>query len=120
MEKEAWKTQPDGQNIQKSNKPSKKQEKPLFAVNTYSMEAFWFESRSKVEQELGINSGSISAVINGQRNRVYGYWFVNDNDEAVKNARIDLRKIVGDNLDLMVVGEPDDEKAFDFVTDCVD
>ena len=60
---------------------------PVFAINLATMEVSRFRSQREASRVLGINSGSVNAVISGKRKQSCGYWFTNDNDNAIDIAK---------------------------------
>ena len=53
----------------------KHQEKPIIAKNNETNETLTFKSVTKTRAFLGINKGTISKVLNGNRNQTHGYKF---------------------------------------------
>lgn len=58
----------------------------IFEVNLATLEARWRESRAEASRELGVGTSNINDVIDGRARSALGYWFVNDDDEAVENV----------------------------------
>ena len=60
---------------------------PVYAVNLNTLEVSQFESQQEADRALGIDQSSISAVTRGQYKQTHGYWFTNDNENAVEATR---------------------------------
>lgn len=60
---------------------------PVIAVSLATFEILQFESQSEAGQELGVSQGNISEVLKGNRKSAGGYWFINDNEQAIESIR---------------------------------
>lgn len=69
---------------------TKKQKKPLFAVNLKTLKVTYFESLGEAARQLGICKQNISKVIKGQYRTAGGYWFTKDESEITEEK---IRKI---------------------------
>jgi len=65
----------------------------IFAVNLNTSEVSRFKSQIEASRMLGIYQGSISNVIKGKRKPTNGYWFVNDDGNAVDVVKSKLHDI---------------------------
>lgn len=63
---------------------TKKQKKPLFAVNLETLKVTYFESLGEAARQLGICKGNISKVVKGQYRTAGGYWFTEDENEITE------------------------------------
>lgn len=93
--------------------------KPLFVVNVYSSEVFWFGSQAVASKKLNISATDIKNAVNGPDRTIGGYYLINDDEDTVEIAREELSGVITGGLDYLSAGSPDDERAFDFVVDCV-
>ena len=93
--------------------------KPLFVVCIYPSEAFWFESRAMASKQLNISVADIKNTIDGPDRTIGGCYLINDDEDAVEIAKEELPYVITGGLDYLSAGNPDDERAFDFVVDCV-
>ena len=67
--------------------------RPLFAINLATLEVSKFRSQHEASRELGVLQQSISKVIKGRYNQTGGYWFVNDDGNAVDVVKSKLHDI---------------------------
>jgi len=67
--------------------------KPVFAINLTTLEISQFSSQHEAGRELGVSSRSINDVIKGRQKTAYGYWFVNDDGNAVDVVKSKLHDI---------------------------
>lgn len=65
----------------------------IFAVNLNTSEVSRFKSQTEASRVLGIYQGSISNVIKGKRKQTNGYWFVNDDGNAVDIVKQNLHDV---------------------------
>lgn len=56
---------------------------PVFAVNLTTLEVSRYPSQHEAGRALGVNQSSIFRVIKGNQKQAGGYWFVNDDGNAV-------------------------------------
>lgn len=56
----------------------------VFAINSITFEVSKFCSQREAERILGISHQSINGAIAGKRKTAGGYWFVRENEDAVK------------------------------------
>lgn len=61
--------------------------KGLFVVNLSNLEVRHFNTQAEASRELGVGTSNINDVIDGRACSALGYWFVNDDDEAIENVR---------------------------------
>ena len=71
---------------------------PLFAINLKTFEVSQFRSQCEAGRALGVKQGSISMVIKGKAKQSGGYWFVNDDGNAVDVVKSKLHDIGGTGL----------------------
>lgn len=71
---------------------------PLFAVNLTTMEVLHFRSKAEAGRVLGVFNQSISNVIEGRMKQTGGYWFTNDDGNAVDVVKSKLHDIGGIGL----------------------
>lgn len=69
-----WCTAQENDNHARNN-GLKNQEKPIIAENIETKETIAFKSVTEAGAILGINTGTISKVLNGKRNQTHGYKF---------------------------------------------
>lgn len=93
--------------------------KPLFLIDTNTSEVFWIESQTVASEQLNVNVTDIKNVIDGFDRTIGRYYLINDDEDAVEIAKAELPYVVAGGLDYLSSGDPDDERAFDFVVDCV-
>lgn len=74
-------------NIAYREKYGKAQSFPVYAVNLKTWETQRFESQHEASRELGIEPSHINDVLKSRRKTAGGYWFVNDDDNAIKAAK---------------------------------
>lgn len=67
--------------------------KPVFAINLSTLEVTHFQSQIEAGQALGANTGNINSVIKGRIKQTYGYWFVNDDNNAADTIKQKLYEI---------------------------
>jgi len=66
---------------------------PLFAVNLTTLEVSRFQSQREAGRVLGVSQGNITSVVNGKIKQTNGYWFVNDDGNAVDIVKQNLHDI---------------------------
>lgn len=66
---------------------------PLFAINLSTLEVLHFRSQHEASRELGVDNSNINRVIKGGLNQTHGYWFVNDDNNAVDTIKQKLYEI---------------------------
>ena len=93
--------------------------KPLFLIDTNTSEVFWIESQTVASERLNVNVTDIKNVIDGSDRTIGRYYLINDDEDAVEIAKAELPYVVAGGLDYLSSGDPDDERTFDFVVDCV-
>jgi len=72
--------------------------KPVFAINLTTLEVSRFRSQSEACRALGVFVTNINSVIKGKYNKTHGYWFVNDDGNAVDVVKSKLHDIGGTGL----------------------
>ena len=82
---------------------------PVYAINLATLEVFRFTSQNEAGRVLGVNVGNINNVIVRGRKQAGGYWFVNDDDNAVDITKNKLHDLVKAKLTAA------DEASADFV-----
>lgn len=80
-------------NIKYRDKFGKSTGRPVFVINLTTLKVSKYPSQSQASIALGINSGSVNAVISGRTKQAHGYWFVNADDKAVDLTKQKLREI---------------------------
>lgn len=80
-------------NIQYRDKFGKSIGHPVFVINLTTLKVSNYPSQSKASIALGINSGSVNAVISGRTKQAHGLWFTNADDKAVDLTKQKLREI---------------------------
>ena len=77
---------------------------PLFSVSLKTLEVLRFCSQHEAGRELGINQCDINAVLKGRQKQSHGFWFVNDDGNAVDIVKSKLHDIgkTGLNIKLRV------------------
>jgi len=60
---------------------------PLFAVNLKMPEVLCFRSQGEAGRKLGVNQGHINSVLKFKRKTAGGYWFTNDDSNAIEAVR---------------------------------
>ena len=66
---------------------------PVYAINLATFEVSRFRSQREASRELGVDQPNINAVIKGSRKQAGGYWFVNDDGNAVDVVKNNLHDI---------------------------
>jgi len=66
---------------------------PVFAVNLSNPEVSWFPSQIEASRSLGLFQPNINAVIKEKYKQTGGFWFVNDDDNAVDLTKQKLNEI---------------------------
>lgn len=66
---------------------------PVFSVNLKTLKVLHFPSQNEAGLVLGVNAGNINNVIVRGRNQTGGYWFVNDDDNAVDLIKNKLHEL---------------------------
>ena len=66
---------------------------PVYAVNLDTLEISKFESQREAGRELGINQANITKVIKGKYKQAKGFWFVNDDGNAVDIVKSKLHDV---------------------------
>jgi hypothetical protein len=88
----------------------------IFEVNLATLEARWRESQVEASRELGIGTSNISDVVDGRARSALGYWFVKDDDEAVKNVHKKFHGAQKEGLWFTETGDKEvDNKLMNFV-----
>lgn len=64
---------------------------PVFAINLATLEVSRFPSRAEASRALKADQSSIGRVIKGIQKQAGGYWFTNEDDEAVTAVRDELK-----------------------------
>ncbi len=106
-------------NNQYKEKFGESQKSPTFAINLATLQVSWFPSQTEASRILGIGVGNINVVIKGKGKQASGYWFVEDNDKAVENARCKLNSIVKMGVwAKQGVDKKTTNKVIDFVAKC--
>jgi len=80
-------------NIQYREKFGKALNRPLFAINLTTLKVSRFRSQNEAGRSLGVSVGNISNVIKGKRKQANGFWFVNDDGNAVDVVKSKLHDI---------------------------
>ena len=80
-------------NQQYREKFGKALNRPLFAINLTTLEVSQFCSQGEASRALGVFQPSISNVIKGKQKKTHGYWFVNDDGNAVEVVKSKLHDI---------------------------
>lgn len=65
----------------------------IFAINLTTLEVSRFKSQAEAGRVLGIYQGNISNVIKGKQKQTNGYWFVNDDGNAVDIVKQNLHDV---------------------------
>jgi len=87
---------------------------PLLAINLTTLEVSWFRSQGEAGRILGVINGKVNMVIKGKRNKTGGYWFVNDDDNAIIDAKDRLYKLVGDKINDLRASD-DSKEVIEFI-----
>lgn len=66
---------------------------PVFAVNLTTLKVYRFRSQIEAGQELGVYQANINAVIKGTQKTAHGFWFVNDDENAVDIVKQNLHDV---------------------------
>ena len=66
---------------------------PVYAINLATLKTLHFCSQSEASEKLMANKGHINEVIKGKRKQTYGYWFVNDDNNAADTIKRKLYEI---------------------------
>lgn len=66
---------------------------PLFAVNLDTNEVLHFRAKREAFRELGVNRKIMSDVIKGRLKQTGGFWFVNDDGNAVDIVKQNLHDV---------------------------
>jgi len=66
---------------------------PIFAVNLTTLEVSQFRSQREASRELGVFISNINNVIKGKQKHAHGFWFVNDDGNAVDIIKSKLHDI---------------------------
>lgn len=66
---------------------------PVLAVNLKTQEVLQFRSQREAGRELGVKQSNISSVIKGRQKQAHGFWFVNDDGNAVDIVKSKLHDI---------------------------
>jgi len=80
-------------NVQYREKFGKAQGSPLFAINLATLEVSQFRSQHEAGRALGIGVVNINNVIKGKTKQASGFWFVNDNGNAIDIVKSKLHDI---------------------------
>lgn len=92
-------------NIAYREKYGKARNRPVVAINQETGEVLWFESQREAARQLGFDSSSVGAVVNGKQNKTHGYWFCRADETATEKVRIKfgdevakkVEKLISDN-----------------------
>lgn len=71
---------------------------PVFAIDLSTLKVSRFRSQHKASRALGVARPSINMVIKGKRNQAGGFWFVNDDGNAVDVVKSKLHDVGGTGL----------------------
>lgn len=74
--------------------------RPVYAVDLKTLEVLRFESQHEASRKLEVVNQSVNAVLKGRQKTAYGYWFVNDDGNAVEFVKNKLHDIGGTGLKL--------------------
>ena len=66
---------------------------PLFTINLDTLEVSQFKSQHEAGRKLGVFNENINKVIKGKYKQTHGYWFMEDDDNAVDLTKQKLREI---------------------------
>ena len=66
---------------------------PVFAVNLTTLKVSKYRSQSEASRELGVSISNINNVVKGKQKKTHGYWFVNDDGNAVDVVKSKLHDI---------------------------
>lgn len=66
---------------------------PLFAINLATLEVSHFRAQTEAGRALGVFNSNISKVLKGEYNQTGGFWFVNDDGNAVDIVKSKLHDI---------------------------
>jgi len=69
---------------------------PLFAINLSTLKVSRFKTQHQASQTLGINQQNINSVIKDKRKQAGGYFFVNDDGNAVIKFKDDKHILTED------------------------
>ena len=75
----------------------------VFAINLKTDKVLRFKTQSEAARQLGINLGSINAVLKGRQYMAGGYWFTEDKSEITEEkikevkAKIKLHSVIAIN-----------------------
>ena len=75
---------------------------PVFAISLKTLDVLWFGSQSEAGREIGTDAGNISSVLNERRKTAGGYWFVNDDDNAIKAAKSKFGDVVAAKVEILI------------------
>ena len=90
--------------------------KGLFVVNLSNLEVRRFNTQAEASRELGVGTSNINDVIDGRARSALGYWFVNDDDEAVENVHKKFHGAQREGLWFTETGDKEvDNKLMNFV-----
>jgi len=81
------------ENIAYREKFGEAQNRPVFAINLATLEVSQFCSQGEAGRELGVFKQNINEVIKGKRNYAGGFWFVNNDENAVDTINRKLHDI---------------------------
>ena len=73
----------------------------MSAVDLSTLEVSWFPSQNEAERVLGLNRGSVNAVIRGKHNQTGSYWFTNADEKSVDaiKKRADIMELSERGID---------------------
>ena len=80
-------------NRQYREKFGKSSNRPVFAIDLSTLEVSYFRSQKEAGRALGVSHGNITKVIKGKRKQTGGYWFVNDDGNAVDIVKSKLHDV---------------------------
>jgi len=78
---------------------------PVFAINLTTLEVSRFQSQMEASRVFGISYGNIVEIIKGKRKQSKGYWFTNDDSNAVESTRDKLGDKVAEKVDELMKRE---------------
>lgn len=67
--------------------PAQIQGRPIFAVDLKTGKVLRFETQREAARQLGVNVGSLNAVLKGRYKQTHGFWFCYADENAVEKTR---------------------------------
>lgn len=89
-------------NSQYREKFGKSRNHPVFAINLSTLEVSRFPSQIITGRVLGVSQGNIYSVIKGDRRQAGGFWFVEDDSNAVEATRAKFGDVVGAKVEALM------------------